>query len=143
MSEPNKAIIRRLYHEAINAGNLAVVDEVYAPDVELHLPGIPEDPYGPGPAKELLATMRAAFPGLRVTIEDLVAEGDTVAARVTYRQPHDGVLRGASGRVPMAAWVRLEIFRLFKGRIVEQWADRDDTWLLSQLGMRPPQARSS
>ena len=65
-----------------------------------------------------------------------MSEGDTVAARVTYRQPHDGVLRGAPGRVPLAAWVRIEIFRLFRGRIVEQWADRDDTWLMSQLGIR-------
>lgn len=135
MSETNKAIIRRLYHETIDAGNLAVVDEVYAADVELHLPGIPEDPYGPAPVKQLLATMRAACPGLRVTIEDLVAEGDRVAARVTLRQEHDGVLRGVSPRVPEAGWVRVEIFRLFKGRIVEQWADRDDSWLLRQLGV--------
>jgi predicted ester cyclase len=137
MSEANKAIIRRLYHEAIDMGNLAVVDETYAPDVELHVPGIPEDPYGPGPVKQLLATMRVAFPGLRVTIEDLIAEGDTVAARVTFRQPHDGTLDGVSPRLPQGAWVRLDIFRLFRGRIVEQWADRDDSWLLRQLGVRP------
>lgn len=135
MSEANKAIIRRLYHETSNLGNLAVVDEVYAPDVELHLPGIPEDPYGPSPVKQLLAMMHATFPGLRVTIEDLVAEGDKVAARVTFHQPHDGTLHGLSPRLPQAAWGRLDIFRLFKGRIVEQWADRDDSWLLRQLGV--------
>lgn len=140
MSEANKAIIRRLYHDTINAGNLATVDELYAPDVELHLPGIPEDPYGPGPVKDLLATMRTTFPGLRVTIEDLVVEGDTVAARVTFRQPHPGTLHGVSPRLPPAAWVRLDIFRLFKGRIVEQWADRDDVALLRQLGVPPVSA---
>ena len=136
MFEANKAIIRHLYHEAIDVGNLAVLDEVYAPDVELHVTGIVEDPYGPEPIKQLMATMRAVFPGLRVTIEDLVAEGDKVAARVTLRQPHDGILHGASPRLPQAGWVRLEVFRLIKGRIVEQWADRDDSWLLGQLGVR-------
>jgi predicted ester cyclase len=137
MSEVNKAIIRRLFHEALNVGNLAVVDELYAPDVELHLPGIAEDPYGPGPVKQLIATMRATFPGLRVTIEDLVAEGDTVAARVQFHQPYDGSVRGVSPRLPLAAWARMDIFRLFRGRIIEQWADRDESWLLRQLGVHP------
>jgi predicted ester cyclase len=135
MSDTNKSVIHRLYHEAVSVGNLAVLDDIYAPDVELHLPGIVEDPYGPGPIKQLLATMHAAFHGLRVTIEDLVAEGDRVVARVTFHQPYDGVLRGASPRVPAAGWVRIDIYRLFQGRIVEQWADRDDTWLLRQLGV--------
>ena len=135
MSDENKAVIRRLYNEAVNGGDLAVIDELYAHDVELHLPGIPEDPYGPEPVKRLIALVREAFPGIGVTIEDLVAEHDKVVASVVFRGPHLGRGQGASPQDPLVAWARIDIYRLFEGRIVEQWADRDDLGALHQLGI--------
>ena len=138
MTEENKAAVRSLYEEALNRGDLAVLDDIYAPDVELHIPGVPEDPFGPAPVRQLLAMIRAAFPGVQAAIEDLVAEGDKVVARVTLHRPHDGHILGLAPQSPLAAWPRIDIFRLFRGRIVEQWADRDDAGLLQQLGVVPP-----
>lgn len=135
MSERNKAIIRRLYEEAHCKGNLDVIDEVYAHDVELHIPGIPEDPYGPAAVKQLIAMVRRTFPGITVTVEDLVAENDKVVANVTWRGPNIGRGQGASPYVPLVAWARLDVYRLFNGRIVEQWADRDDLAALHALGV--------
>jgi predicted ester cyclase len=138
VSDETKAIVRRLYREVFDQDNLAVIDEVYAPDVELHLPGLPEDPYGPAPIHQLVTMIHTTFAGIRVTIEDIVAEGDKVVARVTFRLPHDGQLLGIGLRRRLATWTRIDIFRLFRGRIIEQWADRDDVGLFEQLGVTLP-----
>jgi predicted ester cyclase len=135
VSEENKAIIRRLYDEAIGGGNLSLIDELYAHDVELHVPGLPEDPYGPESIKRMYQLIRDVFPQIRVTIEDLVAENDKVVANVVFRGPHLGRGQGTSARNPLVTWARIDIYRLFQGRIVEQWADRNDTGALQQLGI--------
>lgn len=138
MSEENKAIVRRLYQEAINAGDLAVLDEIYDPEAELHLVGVPEDPFGPGPIRQLVSVLRAAFPGIRASIEDVICEGEKVVVRATFRLPHGGRLLGVSPQVPLAVWSRIDVYRLFRGRIVEQWCDRDELSLLRQLGVYVP-----
>ncbi len=138
MSEENKAVIRRYYRAVWEKGELGVVDEVFAQDVELHMAGVPEDPFGPAPVKQLAAMARTAFPGLRVTIEDLIAERDKIVATVTLQGPHDGTAQGASPREPAAVWRRIDVFRLHRGRIVEHWSDRDDHALLQRLGVAPP-----
>lgn len=135
VQEANKAIIRRLYDEVYTKGNLDVIDEIYAHDVEAHIPGLPEDPYGPAAIKQLIELIRTAFPGVMVTIEDLVAEHDKVAASIMWRGPHLGRGQGASPRNPLVAWPRIDIYRVFNGKIVEQWADRDDLGGLHQLGI--------
>ena len=135
MSEENKAIIRRLYNEVHSGGNMEVIDEIYAPDVEVHVPGLPEDPYGPAAIKRLISTIREVFPGVMVTIEDILAESDKVVASVMWRGPRLGRGQGASPRDPLVAWPRLDVYRLFNGRIVEQWPDRDDLAALHQLGI--------
>ena len=138
MSDENKAVIRRYYRDAWEKGELGVIDEVFAPDVELHMAGVPEDPFGPAPVKQLVAMARTAFPGLRVTIEDLIAERDRVVATVSLHGPHGGTTQGASPREPAAVWRRIDVFRLHRGRIVEHWSERDDHALLQRLGIAPP-----
>jgi len=143
LSDENKALVRRLYAESLNRGDLTVIDQVYAPDVELHFPGVPEDPYGPVPVHQLFRMMRDAFPGVQASIEDLVAEGDKVVARVAFHRPHDGQLIGISPQARPSSWTRIDIFRIHRGRIVEQWADRDDLGALQQLGIVPPHVDTS
>jgi len=135
LSEQNKAVIRRLYSEAHSGGDFEVLDEIYAHDVEVHIPGLPEDPYGPEGIKQLIGTIRNAFPGVVVTIEDLIAENDKVVANVMWRGPTLGRGQGASPLSPLIAWPRMDIYRLFNGQIVEQWGDRDDLAALHQLGI--------
>lgn len=144
MSDVNKAVIRRLYLEGFNAGNLGVLDEIYANDVELHIPGVPEDPFGAWSVVALFKGMRGAFPGLTAVIDDMICENDKVAARVAFHGPHQASpagLEGFSPQRPLAAWVRIDIFRIFRGKIVEQWSDRDDSALMQQLGILPVQSK--
>ena len=97
MSEENKVVVRRFFEEVINAGNLARADEfVTAEYVEhQHLPGA-EGRHGIEVAKAFLSMMRGAFPDYRFAVEDLIAEGDRVVARVT---PACGTMTTAIQRV--------------------------------------------
>ena len=135
MSEQNKAVIRRFFEEAINKGNLDAMDEVYAHDAEVRLPGVPGDPYGPSGVKRLVAGILTAFPGVQVTIDALVAENDMVASFISFFGPFQGGSIGPSPYLPMVAWARMDLFHMFEGRIVEHWADRDDSSVLHQLGI--------
>ena len=75
MSEHNKAIVRRLFAELWNNGNLSVADEVFAPNYAHYDPSTPDFGRGPGSEKKRAALYRTAFPDLHLTIEDVIAEG--------------------------------------------------------------------
>lgn len=137
-TEANKATIRRLYREVYNEGNVGLIDELYSREVELHIAGIPEDPFGPQPVKELAMMTRTAFPGARVIIDDLVAAGDKVVASVSFNGAFQGEFSGHSPGKNLSWWRRIDIYRLQNGVIVEQWGDRDDYTLLQRIGVAVP-----
>src|SRR5215469_2603092 len=93
-TEANKAIVIQLYEEMFHQGNLAIADELIAPDCINHEvpPGM--NNRGPESARQVVTMLRTAFPDLHCTIEELVAEGDTVAARVTLSGTHLGPFIG-------------------------------------------------
>ncbi len=92
-AEENKARFRRMYEEGFNQSNLAVAEELTAPDFINH-EAPPGKDRGPESMRQLIPMLRAAFPDLHFTIEDLVAEGDTVAGRLTMSGTHEGSLMG-------------------------------------------------
>ena len=139
--ELNKATVRRWSEELWGRGNLAVADEIVAPDYVRHDPGDPFPARGPEDVKRLVSMLRAMLPDLRIEVEDMIAEGDKVVSRYT------GVATdtvGFMGRPPTGKAIRaaaIQIFRLAGGKIVESWAVRDDLGTLRQLGHLPPAGR--
>ena len=93
MSDQNKAIARRFLEEVVNKGNLAVADRLVVPDFVDHnpLPGLEAGAEG---FKQSFVVFRAAFPDLKYTIEDIIAEGDKVVVRWTAKGTHKGELLG-------------------------------------------------
>ncbi|WP_373372030.1 ester cyclase [Nannocystis radixulma] len=89
----------RFYDEALNAGREDAFTELLAPDVAYYNPAT-GTARGPGGVLAAIRGLRAAFPDLRYTVEDLVVDGDRVAARFTLRGTHHGPFRGqaATGR---------------------------------------------
>ena len=81
MSEQNKKIARQVFEEVQSKGNLALVDQIVADDFVGHTP--PNDIHGPEGARQFGLMLRGAFPNLKVTVEDQIAEGDRVATRWT------------------------------------------------------------
>ncbi|WP_346674065.1 ester cyclase [Nannocystis sp. SCPEA4] len=89
----------RFYDEALNAGREDAFTELLAPDVAYYNPAT-GTARGPGGVLAAIRGLRAAFPDLRYTVEELVVDGDRVAARFTLRGTHHGPFRGkaATGR---------------------------------------------
>jgi predicted ester cyclase len=132
----NKARFRRTYEELLNQGILEVADELIAPDFINHEapPGMDR---GPESMRGLANMLRTAFPDLHFEIEGLVAEGDTVAGRLTMSGTHEGPLMGTP---PTGRWMRqahMHFVRFREGLAVEQWGVRDDLGMMQQLGVIP------
>ena len=147
-TEDNKAIVRRFFEEVQNQGNVAVVDELLAPNILLHF-DFPSDV--PVPAemqlsleeiKQVVSDFRTSFPDLHYTVDLQVAEGDLVVSRVTVHGTHTGEYRGLTfkGMPPtgkQVTWTETHIYRLAAGKMVEYWSNEDDVGRLQQVGALP------
>ncbi len=132
----NKEIVRRAIEEIWDKGNFALVDELYAAHYVDHTP-LPEIPSNRQGIKETSSLYHKAFPDLRITVEDLVAEGDRVCARFVAQGTHKGELQGIP---PTGKPTRIMGFvesRLEGGKVVESWDLTDQFTLLQQLGVLP------
>src|SRR6476646_8239616 len=89
----NKALMRRYYVEVWEQGNLQAADELIAPEYVDHMPG-PDQAPGRAGHDETVRTIRNAFPDLRLSIDDLLADGDKVVGRWTMTATHSGELSG-------------------------------------------------
>ena len=136
--EENKALIRRGFEEFVNRKNLAPVDELIAPNFVGYYSGVPEPVRGRDGFKQLLSMYHSAFPDLKVRIEDIVAEGDKVAVRLTFRGTHQGELMGIPPTGKSIALTSINIFRVEGGKAVEQRVNTDDLGMLQQLGVMTP-----
>ena len=136
MSEENKALIQRFVEEAFNKGNVDVADEVYYPTFLSHEPTGPVE-RSPEYVENFVNMYLSAFPDGRTTIEDLVAEGDRVAYRWTYRGTHQGELMGIPPTGQEVTITGITIDSVSDGRIAEEWNHFDQLGLLQQLGVVP------
>ena len=138
-TEENKAVVRRFY-EAGNKQNLAGIVEACAPDYVWHdaPPGISADVAG---RQKLITAMWTAFPDAHWAVEDLIAEGDKVAYRFTFRGTHQGQFMGIPPTGNVVTVTAIYICRFAGGKFVEDWRAVDDLGLLQQLGAIPQMAQ--
>jgi predicted ester cyclase len=137
--EELKARARRIADELLTQGDLAVADEVLAPDIVHHAP----DPRATGleGAKRFVRELRRAFPDLCAIVEDEVAEGDKVVQRITCSGTHEGEYLGLSPTGKRATWQVIGIQRMgAEGKFVEHWSTADLLGVLLQLGAVPAAA---
>jgi predicted ester cyclase len=142
MSEQNKTITRRIIDELWNKGHLPVADEVIAPNYTHHDASTPDLGRGPEGEKKRVAMYRAAFPDLRLTIEELIAEGETVVARWSCRGAHKGELNGIAPTGRQITITGVTIARFSGGKMVEGWVNWDALSLMQQLGVVPELAKA-
>jgi predicted SnoaL-like aldol condensation-catalyzing enzyme len=109
----NKAAMRRIIEQVINEKDLDAADELFSDAHELH-PESPDVGRGPGGMQAAFAGLHAQYPDVRVTIESMIAEGDLVAIRLTYRGTD--VATGA-----LAVWPEVVFTRFSDGKAVESW----------------------
>jgi steroid delta-isomerase-like uncharacterized protein len=137
-TEQNKTLVHRYWEQVWNQGNLAVVDELIATDFDGHpAPSDPDFGRGPEGQKQFIRMYRTAFPDLRMTIEDMTAEGDRVAVRWTARGTQTGEMMGMPATGKHATVTGMFLNRLASGKIVEGWGNFDALGMLQQLGVIP------
>jgi steroid delta-isomerase-like uncharacterized protein len=136
-TEANKALVRRFLVEVENQKNLHVVDEVLAGDYVLDMPGFPTV-HGPAGYKKAAPLIFSAFPDLHHTVEDIISEGDRVAARVTTRATHRGQFLGIPWTGKQVMWTTIHLYRITGGKIVEDRVQMDMMGLMQQLGITTP-----
>lgn len=135
--EHNKALVRRLFDDVINRGDLERADDlVYVGFVE-HNP-TPGQTAGLAGFKQVLTMLRAAFPNFGITIDELVAEGDKVAVRLTARGDHHGAFQGIPPTGRRVEWEGISMLRIADGQVVERWFHGDVLGLRQQLGGPTP-----
>jgi predicted ester cyclase len=136
----HKGLSRRLYEEVFGLGRLEAADEILSPDCVSHGPGTPPT-IGTDGIKRQATILRTAFPDLRVSLDDQLAEGDRVASRWTGSGTHSGPLTLPAGPLPPTgariAFGEIRIDRFADGRIVESWFLPDRFTLWQQLGLLP------
>ena len=136
--EENKAVIRR-WIEAYNERDLEAEADVLAPGYVAHVPA------APGPLglegleawRQFTAPFTEAFPDLRLTVEDIAAEGDTVAARVAFHGTHRGEFQGIPPSDKEVAFSSIETNRVVGSKVEEHWVELDLLGLMQQLGAIP------
>jgi steroid delta-isomerase-like uncharacterized protein len=141
-AEENKAQFRRVL-DIINSGDLDKADEVIARDYVYRSPGSPEM-RGPDGFRQLISMYRAAFPDLNMVVDDMLAEGDKVAARWTATGTHRGELMGIPPTGKRVTGSGLIISRFAGGKVVEDNEVIDLLGMMQQLGVvpTPEQARA-
>jgi steroid delta-isomerase-like uncharacterized protein len=132
----NKSIVLRFFNEGPSKGDLAAADELLAPNFVLHIP-LPSAPGIQG-MNDVITACRAAFEHLNVNVEDMVEEGDKVAARFTARGIHKGAFMGLQPTNKSITMTGIEIFRIENSKIAELWGEANLLGLMQQLGILPP-----
>jgi predicted ester cyclase len=135
-TEVNKASMRRFYDEVFNKKNTAAIDEFIDPNQVDHA-APPGTPGGLEGARQTVTMYLTAFPDLYFTVEDHIAEGDKVVARLTVRGTQQGVFMGIPPTGKHVTVTAIDINRFAGGKSVEHWLNMDTLGLLQQLGVVP------
>jgi steroid delta-isomerase-like uncharacterized protein len=138
LSETNKTLARRFFEEVFGKGKLNVLDEIIAKDHVNSGPGTPPE-LAPGleGTKQLVTMYRNAFPDLRFTIDEQLAEGDKVVTRWTAHGTHQGELAGIPATGKSSTVTGIVVDRIANGKIAETWGIFDQFGMMQQLGVIP------
>ena len=127
--EQNKAAFRRVIDEVYTKGNMAVFDEVIAENCILHDNERTAESFEM--AKQQIRMIISLYQNIQITIDDMIAEGDMVAARATFQ----GISRQNGKNMTSTS---ITISRFKDGKIIEVWRTYDTASIFRQLGISPP-----
>jgi steroid delta-isomerase-like uncharacterized protein len=133
--ERNKTVVRRFIDEVFLKGQFESVDQLLTEDFTPHTWG--PMPPGRDGLKEAIQRVSAGISDARMTIDDVIAEGDRVAVRLTSSAVHSGELMGMPASGKRYEIGEIHIFRLREGRVAEHWHQADFLGMMRQLGAMP------
>ncbi|MBO2011057.1 ester cyclase [Hymenobacter negativus] len=133
-SEKNKAVVRKLYEDILNPGQLDLLPQVVA-DEYVGAQG----EHGPTGLAATIRPVRAAFPDISWTVESLLAEGDQVVVRWSWTGTHQGAFRSFAATHRPVTNSAIAIYQLRNFKIVRSWMQSDRLGFLQQIGALPPE----
>src|SRR5262245_57623344 len=139
-TEENKALTRRLFEEGINQNKPGVFDELIAPNFVIYDPPLGMKSGLEG-FRQQFAVFREAFPDIHVTIEEELADGDSVIHRSYVTGTHTGVFQGIAPTWKQVHVKYIDIWRVANGKMTENWVQLDQLGLMQQLGVLPTPAQ--
>lgn len=137
-TEAGTEFIDRVWDEAVENGEMAIIEEAVTSDYVLHTPAVPEPIHGPDGLKQYKWTLRRGFPDLSVTIEDRVIGEGMVVDRYRMRGTHEGDFQGIAPTGTEIEFTGIIIHYLEDGKIVKNVAEFNVLDLMAQLGIVEP-----
>ena len=132
--EENIASARRWYDEALNQQKAGVFGEILWPNA-VHHPGVFPDALGAEAIAKSLGALAAAFPDIRYTVDDVLADDDRVLVRWSGKGTHTGTaFLGVETSGKPVEWNGMNVFRFQCGRIIESWSETNGLSALRQIG---------
>ena len=131
--DQNKQLLKRYIAEVWDNENPAALDEFLAPDYRRHRSPA-TSPLTRDQQKDLLIGFRGAFPDVKLTVEEMISEGDRIAFRSTMRGTHLGEFLGLKPTGKHVEFSLLDVLRIENGKFAEQWGGPDIYDLVRQLG---------
>jgi steroid delta-isomerase-like uncharacterized protein len=135
-TESNKLLMNR-FTDFINTASEDLATELISPNAIFYVPGQAEPSRGPSGYLAIIGMMRAGFPDIQWTLEELIAEDDKVAARFTMRGTHGGTFFRVPPSGKKIAVKAMNSYRIADGKIVEEHGQPDLLGLLQQIGAVP------
>lgn len=137
MSGGKNVEFMKKFVEFINSASEKLAHELVSPEAIFHVPGRPEPMVGPAGYLMIVGMMREGFPDIQWTVEELISEGDKVAARFTMRGTHHGQFMGVTPTGKPIIVQALNIYHLENGQIIKEYSSPDMLGLLAQIGALP------
>ena len=135
-AESNKLLMSR-FVEFINTASEVLAEELVDARAIVHAPVSPDPLVGPQGYMEILGMMRSGFPDIQWTLEEMIAENDTVAARFIMRGTHQAAFFGVPASGKKIQVQAMNFYRFSNGKIVEERGQPDPLALLQQIGAVP------
>jgi steroid delta-isomerase-like uncharacterized protein len=135
-TEENRTTIRHFLEELFNQQDMSAIDRYLASEYVDHVvpPGVPPTRDG---FRQFISMFFVALPDFHYTIDDVLADGDKVAVRLTAQGTQQGEFMGIPPTGKQATWGEMHIGRMQDGKIVEHWGQVDNMSMLQQLGVIP------
>lgn len=137
-TQPIKQVAARFYqrvNDAMETGNFALMDDVVARNAVDHNPTPGQVPGREG-IKKAFGEFREAFPDMRMTVEDMVAEGDKVACRFVIRMTHRGQFQEIPPTGKQITVSGIDILKFANGALTDRWGEFDSLGFMQQLGRK-------
>jgi len=135
IEELNKKLVRFAVEQVWNNGNYSVIDEIVSNDFIIHSSHTDKKVHGPQGARQFLTSLRAAFPDIKFTILDQVAEGNKIVTHWIAEGTHQGRYERIAPTGKHFKVTAVDINYIKNGKFTECWTNMDELGLLQQLGI--------